>query len=175
MVLNNDPRKVLELFNKPVDRDEDEFLDKIDSHTTFHAMPSKPKETLDGLQGVTNSEQAALLWTTDELEEHKQTLPPTLASEMSEKQRRFFALFKDTLNEQDLQASVPDELDLAAVQKVIAAKELPSVHVTPEEKEDQLEDLARRAAYLAMQQKITRDPKYQEYHDKFVAFYKKNS
>lgn len=31
MVLNNDPRKVLELFNKPVDRDEDEFLDNINS------------------------------------------------------------------------------------------------------------------------------------------------
>lgn len=32
MVLKNDPRKVLELFNKPVDMDEDEFLDTIDTN-----------------------------------------------------------------------------------------------------------------------------------------------
>lgn len=175
MVLNKDPRKVLELFNTPVDRDEDEFLDKLDSKTTFDAMPSKPSVDLDSLQGITNSSQAALMFTTDELEEHKQTLPETLASEMTEKQRRFFALFKDTTNEAELQASVPDSLDLAAVQKVIQAKELPAVKGSTEDKEAHLEDLARRAAYLAMQEKVTRDPKYKEYHDKFIAFYKKEN
>lgn len=175
MVLNNDPRKVLELFNKPVDRDEDDFLDKMDSSTAFHAMPSKPLRSIDSLQGVTNSSEAALLLTTDELEEHKQTLPETLASEMTEKQRRFFALFKDTMNEAELQASVPDSLDLSAVQTVMKAKELPRVETSKEDKEAQLEDLARRAAYLAMQQKINEDPKYKEYHDKFVAFYKKEN
>eukprot|EP00889_Picochlorum_renovo_P005409 jgi/Picre1/32439/NNA_007785.t1 len=141
MVLNNDPRKVLELFNKPVDRDEDEFLDNINSQEKFGAMPSAPVESLDSLQ------------------------------EMSQKQRRFFALFKDTLNESDIQASVPDELDLAAVKKVMSMKELPNVAVSKEDKEAQLEDLARRAAYLAMQEKVTKDEKYKEYHDRFIATY----
>jgi hypothetical protein len=35
MVLKNDPRKVLELFNKPVDMDEDEFLDTIDTKVRY--------------------------------------------------------------------------------------------------------------------------------------------
>lgn len=175
MVLNNDPRKILELFNKPVEHDEDEFLDKMDHSKAFQAMPSKPLRSIDSLQGITNSSEAALLLTTDEIEEHKRELPDTLACEMSEKERRFFALFKDTMNEAELQASVPDSLDLAAVQKVIQAKELPKVESSKEDKEAQLEDLARRAAYLAMQQKISEDPKYKEYHDRFVAFYKKEN
>jgi hypothetical protein len=175
MVLNNDPRKVLELFNTPVDRDEDDFLDKMDSVTAFQAMPSKPLQSIDSLQGITNTSEAALLLTTDEIEEHKRELPDTIACEMTEKQRRFFALFKDTMNEAELQASVPDSLDLAAVQKVIQAKELPTVETSKEEKEEELEDLARRAAYLAMQNKIAEDPKYTKYHDRFVAFYKKEN
>lgn len=175
MVLNNDPRKVLELFSTPVDRDEDDFLDKMDSATAFKAMPSKPVQSIESLQGITNSSEAALLLTTDEIEEHKKELPDTLACEMTEKQKRFFALFKDTMNEAELQASVPDSLDLAAVQKVIQAKDLPKVAISKEEKEQELEDLARRAAYLAMQQKVSEDPKYKKYHDRFVAFYKKET
>ena len=101
-----------------------------------------------------------------------------MAAELTDKQKRFFALFRNTLNERDIQAAVPDALDLAAVKKVMKTKELPEVHDTPEEKEAKLEDLARRAAYLALQQKAEKDEKYKSCHDLYVAnfhdYYKKN-
>jgi hypothetical protein len=176
MVLNNDPRKVLELFNQPVDVDEDEFLDKLDQKQTFGSMPSKPQGSrLDRLQGVTNSEELAMLMTEDDYEDTKQALPKSIQAELTDKERRFFALLQQGTKYDDLQAAVPDSLDLAAVQKVIKAKDLPTVHATNEEKDEKLEDMARRAAYLAMAAKTHEDSKYQEYHDAFVAFYKKSN
>lgn len=179
MVLNNDPRRVLDLLSKPVHADEDEFLDRLDQKETFGQMPGPARPgaaSLDHLQGITNTEQLAMLMTETDYEETKQSLPKAIQTELTEKERRFFALLQQGTKYDDLQAAVPDSLDLAAVQRVVKAKDLPAVHVTPEEKEEKLEDMARRAAYLAMAAKTEEEgSKYQEYHDKFVAFYKKSN
>lgn len=179
MVLNNDPRKVLEMLSRPVDPhddDEDEFLDKLDPNKVPAAASQNASVNLDNLQGINNSAQLALLMTDTDYETTKQSLPQHIQTELTEKERRFFALLEKSTKYDDLQAAVPDSLDLAAVQKVVASKQLPTVAVTKEEKEERLEDMARRAAYLAMAAQ-THEPgsKYQEYHDKFVAFYKKSN
>ena len=179
MVLNNDPRKVLEMLSRPVDphvNDEDEFLDKLDPNKVPGPSSQNANVNLDGLQGINNSAQLAMLMTENDYETTKESLPRDIQTELTEKERRFFALLQQSTKYDDLQAAVPDSLDLAAVQKVIASMQLPTVAVTKEEKEARHEDLARRAAYLAMAAKtVEPGSKYQEYHDKFVAFYKKSN
>ena len=179
MVLKNDPRKVLEMLSRPVDphdNDEDEFLDRMDPSKVPRLAPAHNPPNLDNLQGITNAAELALVMTENEYEETKQSLPRHIQTELTEKERRFFALLQQGTKYDDLQAAVPDSLDLAAVQRVVASKELPRVDVSSEEKDGQLEDMARRAAYLSLAAKTQEEgSKYQEYHDRFVAFYKKSN
>jgi len=154
---------------------------------SFQSMPSKPSGDLGKLGGITNQEQEEMLETiadNEVVEEDlgegsgSRNLSPQIAAELTEKQKRFYALFKNTTSESEIQASVPDQLDLAAVKKIMKSEDLPTVHDTPEEKEAKIEDMARRAAYLAMEKKAEKDPKrYKECHDMYVAnfndYYKK--
>lgn len=150
-------------------------------------MPSKPSGDLGNLGGITNQEQEKMLETiadTEVVEEDldggsaSRKLSPHIAAELTEKEKRFYALFKNVTAESEIQASVPDQLDLAAVKKIMKSENLPTVHDTPEEKEAKIEDMARRAAYLAMEKKAEKDPKrYKECHDMYIAnfndYYKK--
>jgi len=147
-------------------------------------MPSQPSEGIDSVQGVSSEREAASM-ALDSIGEdvEEQELPPrpmpqSIAAELSEKERRFFALFKNTMNEKEIQASVPDDLDLKAVKKVIQSEQLPAMGDTAEQKEEKIEEMARRAAYLALQQKAEKDERYKSCHDLYVAnfgnMYKKN-
>ncbi len=159
----------------PHDKDEDEFLDKMDPSKVPGPSPSQNPPNLDKLQGITNAAELAMAMTEDDYEETKESLPRQIQTELTEKERRFFALLQQGTKYDDLQAAVPDALDLAAVQRVVASKELPRVEVNTEEIESQHEDMARRAAYLALAAKTDEGGKYQQYHDRFVAFYKKSN
>ena len=166
------------MLSRPSDphgNDEDEFLDKMDPSKVPGPAPSLNPPNLDNLQGITNAAELAMVMTENEYEETKQSLPRHIQTELTEKERRFFALLQQGTKYDDLQAAVPDSLDLAAVQRVVASKELPRVDVKKQSADSEHEDMARRAAYLALAAKTQEGGKYQEYHDRFVAFYKKSN
>ncbi len=166
------------MLSRPADphgNDEDEFLDKMDPAQVPGPAPSQNPPNLDKLQGITNAAELAMVMTQNDYEETKQSLPRHIQTELTEKESRFFALLQQGTKYDDLQATVPDSLDLAAVQRVVASKELPRVDIPRQSEESKNEDMARRAAYLALAAETEKGGKYQEYHDRFVAFYKKSN
>ncbi len=140
---------------------------------SFSLMPSKPAQDLN-VNPLMNDQQAAMLDSiadenVDEEDLSHGAAPShaaTLPVELTKKERRFFSLFRSTNTDDKDQGSLPEGVDLNTVQAQQASGSLPQVGMTAAEKEAQVEDQARREAYIAEYAK--QEQKNTKAHDEFV-------
>lgn len=172
MVIKKDPRAILDMLSKPVECDEDEFLDKLDKDKSFSLMPNKPAQDLN-VNPLMNDRQAAMLNSiadeqVDEEDFSHAAVPgaAALPVEMSKKERRFFSLFQSANGNASDQTSVPEGMNLNLIHAQQAGGSLPRVSMSAAEVEAKEEDMARREAYIAEYAK--QQLKDGKVHDKFV-------
>lgn len=181
MVIKKDPRAILDMLSKPVDIDEDEFLDKLDKDKSFALMPDKPPESLD-VNPLVNQEQADMLGSLADEEVDEEDLGDAIAVpaasnapvNLTKKEQRFFSLFQGTSSKEENQAAVPEGVKLAAVHASEQESLLPKVGETQAEREAKEEDLARRQAYIEIyaKEQEKQDATQKKAHDKFVGIFR---
>lgn len=155
-------------------------------------MPSKPPDTLESqlaqvkeLDRIADQavDEETLNDNDDDDDEVVAPPPPTNPIDLTKKEARFYSLFDGNTSKQEVQGSLPDDVDLDRVHSASTTSEEQQLLAgrgstegeTKEEAEAKKEDLARRQAYIEIyaeeEAKRSREGEYEKKHRKYIGIF----